>query len=80
MSHDKVRGYAGCAEMVPVRCGVGEKTEVAIPESYLSLSSDINKAKLSKLIGQKMQMFDKLLSLCKNTFAAFSQPVANNAL
>ena len=38
MSHDKVRGCAGCVEMAPVRCGVGEKTEVAIPESYLSLS------------------------------------------
>ena len=48
-------------------------------DSIIESTSDKNKAKLSKLIGQKVQLFDGLLSLCKNTFAAISLPAAKTA-
>lgn len=45
-------------------------------DSIIESTSDKNKAKISKLIGQKVLLFDGLLSLCKNTFTAKSHPVA----
>ena len=39
-------------------------------DSILESTSGENKAKVSKLIGQKVQLFDGSLLLCKNTFAA----------
>lgn len=49
-------------------------------DSIIDSTSDTNKDKVSKLIGQKVQLFDGLLSLCKNTFAANRQPVPYTAL
>ena len=48
-------------------------------DSIIESTSDKNKAKISRLIGQKVQLFDGLLSLCKNTFAAKSHPVPKTA-
>ena len=48
-------------------------------DSIIESTSDKNKAKISRLIGQKVQLFDGLLSLCKNTFASISHPVAKTA-
>lgn len=48
-------------------------------DSIIESTSGKHKAKLSKLIGQKVQLFDELRSLCKNTFAAISQPVPKSA-
>lgn len=48
-------------------------------DSIIESTSDINKAKVSKLIDQKVQLFDGLLSLCKNTFAMKSLSAANTA-
>ena len=48
-------------------------------DSIIESTSEENKAKISKLIGQKVQLFDGLLSLCKNTFAAKSLHVTNYA-
>ena len=49
-------------------------------DSIIDSTSDTNKDKVSRLIGQKVQLFDGLLSLCQNTFAANRQPVAYTAL
>ena len=48
-------------------------------DSIIESTSDKNNAKISKLIGQKVQLFDGLLSLCKNTFAATRLPPAKTA-
>lgn len=44
-------------------------------DSIIESTSGQNHAKLSKLIGQKVQLFHGLLPLCHNTFAENSQPV-----
>lgn len=38
-------------------------------DSIIESTSDENKGKISKLIGQKVQLFDGLVPVCKNTFA-----------
>ena len=48
-------------------------------DSIIESTSDNNKAKISRLIGQKVQLFDGLLSLCKNTLASISHPIAKTA-
>lgn len=45
-------------------------------DSIIDSTSSENKTKVSKLIGQKVQLFDGLLSLCQNTFTAKCQPSA----
>jgi len=45
-------------------------------DSIIDSTSSENKTKVSKLIGQKVQLFDGLLSLCENTFTAKYQPSA----
>ena len=49
-------------------------------DSIIDSTADTNKDKISKLIGQKVQLFDGLLSLCPNTFATNRLPVAYTAL
>ena len=49
-------------------------------DSIIDSTSNRNKDKISRLIGQKVQLFDGLLSLCPNTFAANRQPVAKTAV
>ena len=39
-------------------------------DAIIESASNDNKDKISKLIGQKVQLFDGLHSVCKNTFAA----------
>lgn len=39
-------------------------------DAIIESTSNDNKDKISKLIGQKVQLFDGLHSVCKNTFAA----------
>lgn len=45
-------------------------------DSIIDSTSSENKTKVSKLIGQKVQLFDGLLSLSQNTFTAKCQPSA----
>ncbi len=42
-------------------------------DSIIESTSDENKGKISKLIGQKVQLFDGLVPVCKNTFAVKSR-------
>lgn len=43
-------------------------------DSILKSTSDENKGRVSRLIGQKVQLFDELRPVCKNTFAVASRP------
>lgn len=42
-------------------------------DSLIGSTSNENKGRISKLIGQKVQLFDELVPVCKNTFARSSQ-------
>ena len=42
-------------------------------DSIIGSTSSENKGRISKLIGQKVQLFDELVPVCKNAFAKNSQ-------
>lgn len=48
-------------------------------DSIIESTSNENKGRVSKLIGQKVQLFDGLRPICKNTFVATTRQEEKNA-
>ena len=48
-------------------------------DSIIGSTSNENKDRVSKLIGQKVQLFDELVPVCKNTFVKSSQQAGKTA-